>query len=492
MSTIASRLAKHVALFVAYGTAGALLVALAGLIWLGTADKPDLKPWHTIALREEFTRADAGRVRTLDEYRKLEDRVFAELRREVYDRVAPEDRRLLDRYSAGSRADPTALADNANRSYTLPARQPRAGVLMLHGLSDSPYSLHTLARRLHEQGCWVEGLRLPGHGTAPSGLTTATWQDWAAAMRLAVRDLKQRVGPDTPVYVTGYSTGAALAVEYALARLEGEDLPPVDGLVLISPAIGVDPLAWLAIWQERLAEVPGLEKLRWLNLLPEYDPYKYNSFAVNAGIQIYRLTRVIDERITRLAAHGPVRGFPKTLVFQSVVDSTVSPLAVIRVFLGRLAPEDHELVAFDLNRNAEVEALLRPGANVRVDKLMKGPPWPFGVTLMTNADSESVDVVARHRAAGESAVATADTGLVWPPGIFALSHVALPIAPDDPVYGAERPAAGTAVYLGRLQLAGELGMLQVPPTAMVRLRFNPFFEYLDARTIQFLGLAPAE
>ena len=55
---------KHVALFLAYGTAGALLVALAGLIWLGTAGKPDLKPWHTVALREEFTRADAGRVRT--------------------------------------------------------------------------------------------------------------------------------------------------------------------------------------------------------------------------------------------------------------------------------------------------------------------------------------------------------------------------------------------------------------------------------------------
>jgi predicted alpha/beta-fold hydrolase len=120
--------------------------------------------------------------------------------------------RNASRYSSGGRPDPTAFAENWNRSYTLPAATPRAAVLMLHGLSDSPYSLRALALQLNQQGCWVEGLRLPGHGTAPSGLTTVTWEDWAAAVRLAVRDLRQRVGPDVPVYITGYSTGAALAV----------------------------------------------------------------------------------------------------------------------------------------------------------------------------------------------------------------------------------------------------------------------------------------
>ena len=114
-------------------------------------------------------------------------------------------------------------------------------------------------------------------------------------------------------------------------------LPGADALVLLSPAIGVDPLAWLAVWQNGRQCSLASGKLAWLDLIPEYDPYKYNSFPVRAGREIYTLTQVIDERLTRLAAHGPVRGFPRTLVFQSLVDATVSPPAVARVFLGRLA-----------------------------------------------------------------------------------------------------------------------------------------------------------
>jgi alpha-beta hydrolase superfamily lysophospholipase len=485
----AGRVAKHVALFLAYGTAGALLVSLAGLIWLGIAGKPDLKPWHEAVLTEEFTRADANRIRDFDSYRQLEDRLFAELKREVYDRVGERDQRLLNRFSRGSRADPTSYPENGNRSYELPAQQPRAAVLVVHGLSDSPYMLRDFADKLHDRGCWVIGLRLPGHGTAPSGLKSVVWQDWAAALRLAARDLKRRAGADVPLYLVGFSTGAALSVEYSLARLEGEDLPRPEGLVLLSPAIGVDPMAALAIWQGRLAAIPGLEKLAWVDIAPEYDPYKYNSFAVNAGQQIHELTQVIDERITRLAKAGPVTGFPRTLAFQSVADATVSPVAVIRVFLGRLAAESHEVVAFDINRHAEVEPLLRPDARNPADRLLGGEAWPFDVTLLTNADPGSASLVALHRAAGSAAVSSEATNLAWPRGLFALSHVALPIPPDNPIYGAERPPDSPTVYLGRVELLGEQGMLAVPASALGRLRFNPFYSYVEERTERFLGLS---
>jgi alpha-beta hydrolase superfamily lysophospholipase len=133
--------------------------------------------------------------------------------------------------------------------------------VLIHGLSDSPYLMRALATRLHDKGCWVVGLRLPGHGTAPAALTTIRWEDWAAAVRMGARHVRERVGADAPLYLVGFSTGAALSVEYALARLEGEEIPRVDRLVLLSPAIGVDPLAWLAIWQSRLSALPGLHKL---------------------------------------------------------------------------------------------------------------------------------------------------------------------------------------------------------------------------------------
>lgn len=489
MRTFYASLGRHFVLFLLYGTAGIVLAGIAAFVWLGVAGKPDLKPWHTAKLGEEFTQADSARVGSVAAYRQLEDRLFAELDREVYQRVEAPDRGTVNRYTAGSRADPRSDPVNWNRTVEFQSGSPRAGVILVHGLTDSPYVFRALATRLHERGCAAVLLRLPGHGTVPAALTRVDWRDWAAAVRIAAKDLRRRLPQEAPMYLIGFSTGAALAVEYSLARLEGEDLPRIDGLVLLSPAIGVDPLAFLAIWQARLARVPGLGKMAWLDLLPEYDPYKYNSFPVNAGHQIYTLTEVIDERITRLAAEGGVRGFPRTLVFQSVADATVSPLAVVQIFLGRLAPESHELVIFDINRRADAEALLHPGARLPAERLLSGEARPFDVALVTNENAASTTLVTLRRPAQGSVGAPEITGLTWPHGIFSLSHTALPIAPDDPIYGAERPAQTRTVYLGRLELLGEQGLLATPANVMVRLRFNPFFDYTQDRIERFLALA---
>jgi len=77
--------------------------------------------------------------------------------------------------------------------------------------------------------------------------------------------------------------GAAQAVNYSLDALRNNKLRRADAMVLISPAIGVTAVAALAVWQARLSAIPGLDKLAWNDIGPEYDPYKYTSFAVNAG-----------------------------------------------------------------------------------------------------------------------------------------------------------------------------------------------------------------
>jgi hypothetical protein len=72
--------------------------------------------------------------------------------------------------------------------------------------------------------------------------------------------------------------------------------------------------------------------------------------------------------------------------------------------------------------------------------------------------------------------------------MFSLSHVALPFAPDDRVYGA-RAAGGTgknSITLGSITLLGERGILQIPDGFFLRLRYNPFFSYLAERAEAFL------
>ena len=478
-------LLKHVTLFVVYGTLCTVATLVVAYLYY-LQQRPDLKPWHTANLDAEFRAADPATVKTLDDYRHLEDRLFAQLVDRVYGAVSETDRRALNRYSAGSLSDPLPYAPNWNRTVELVPDRPLGGAVLLHGLSDSPYSMRALAELLYARGYWVVALRLPGHGTAPSGLLHVTWEDWAAATRLAVRHVRGKIGADAPLVLVGYSAGAALAVEYAAARLQGEDLPRIDRMVLLSPAIGVSPAAAFAWVQGSLARVGGFEKAAWTDLLPEYDPYKYNSFTANAGDQMYRLTRRIDAQLRALGSGGPVKGMPRILAFQSAADATVLAPAVVNVLFRRLAPEGHEIVFFDINRQAELQPLFDPAVLAMRAGLFDGPALPFDLTGLTNADAQSAQIVALHRRAGSTEVVREATDLEWPRHIFSLSHVALPFPPDDPVYGAGPPPKSGRVHLGQPELLGERGFLAVPPTVLMRLRYDPFFPYVERRIGEFL------
>jgi len=132
-----------------------------------------------------------------------------------------------------------------------------------------------------QAGYRVLGLRLPGHGALPSGLLSVTWEDLAAAARLGMAHLASVMG-GKPIHIIGYSMGAALAVDYSLNARAGTPLPPPASLLLISPAVGLARIADLTHWVERLGRLPGLGRLAWTAIMPEFDPFRYNSFTANA------------------------------------------------------------------------------------------------------------------------------------------------------------------------------------------------------------------
>jgi len=473
-----------------YGTLGVLLTLVVGL-GIHLAKSPTLMPWHLAPLTAEFHAADAANIRSLDDYRALESRLMAELDAAVYAKVPADERSPINRYVAGSLADARQRKPDWNLTFELPVAKPKGAVLMLHGLTDSPYSMRALAELFAARGWYVVGLRLPGHGTAPSALTDVTFEDWAAAVRMAAKDLRAKVGTDVPFVIAGYSCGAALAVEYALATLEGEPLPRASGLVLLSPAIGVSPVAALAVWPARIAHWTGLHKLEWTETPPEYDPYKYNGFTVNAAEQMYRVTQRIREHIDALYKPGGIAGMPPILAFQSAADATVSAPAVVNAFFAKLAPEGHALVAFDINRDAVIEPLLTASARTVGHNLLEGPALPFDLTVIMNGGARAVGqraaVVARHRAAGSVTLDESPTGMSWPLDVYSLAHVALPFRPDDPVYGNAPPAHLDFMFLGKIALFGERGVLVVPPGDFARLRHNPFFSYVESRLGDFLA-----
>lgn len=480
---------KQVLIALGYGLVGGIAVAVVLYVY-ELQSRPPLGPWHTADLDEEF-RAGLAKdsVKTLDDYLRLEQRLFDELNEEVYARVSPGDRNALLRFTAGSPADPEGFSPNWNRTFELRQPQPRAGVLLIHGLSDSPYSMRTLAETLHARGAWVVGLRVPGHGTAPVGLTDIRWQDFVAATHIAAAHVAERVGDDRPFYIVGFSNGAALAVEYTLTVLEGEESRLPDRLALLSPAIGITRAAVLAGWQARLSTLLDMKQLAWESQSPEYDPFKYLSFAINAGEQMYLLTEEIASRIERLKGDSGIDGFPALIAFQSLVDATVLPEALVNRLMRNLGSGNHELVLFDVNRSANLAPFLRSGKEQLREELLADGDLPFRFTLVTNVDAQSENVMARHKAPHSMTLGDEPLGLAWPKGIYSLTHVALPFPPDDGLYGYAAPASNAELNLGRLEPRGERGVLIVSPGGLLRLRSNPFFPYIEQRMLDFFQLS---
>ena len=468
--------------------------ALFGLVLVGLgfyahylSSGPPLHPWQLERL-EDFTAGDAGTVRTLADYRELEDRLFADLEARVY-RPPTSDAELFNRYRKGSRSDPSTWPVNWNRSFELqpgPGSPVRGTVLLLHGLTDSPYSMRSTGLHLAALGYEVVGLRLPGHGTAPSGLLTFRIEDMQAAVRLAARDLHGRA-PDRPFYLVGYSNGAALAVDYTIAVLEGESLPRPAGLVLMSPAIAISKLAVVGQFKTGLSSLPGFERAGWESIGLEFDPYKYTSFSLHAGGETFRLTRRLARGIARLSDGHPLRGFPPVLAFVSTVDSTVKAGAVSATLLDRLERGNHELVLFDVNRYSGIQELLVEDPGRLTRELESRTDRPYALTVVGNATSDSLQAMERRVPAGGVQASTRPLAMEWPPRVFSLSHVAIPFPPDDPLYGYEAAPDVDHVQLGRIQVHGENGVLSLPTWTLTRQRSNPFHAYMLQRIDAFLA-----
>ncbi|MFK7852061.1 MAG: alpha/beta hydrolase [Akkermansiaceae bacterium] len=448
-------------------------------------DRAELSIWHEVDLDEEFT--SRSKVENFDGYLELEERLFTQLRTEVYEKTPAGDDKTYDRFREGSAMDPESWETNWNRTFELVQDEAKAGVLLLHGMSDSPYSLRHLGETFHEKGAHVIGLRIPGHGTAPSGLVEVTWKDMVAAVELAAKHLKEQVG-EKPIYIVGYSNGGALALMYSIESLDDSNLPVPGGLILLSPEIAVSKAAALAVWQARLGHWFGLEKLAWNSISVEYDPFKYNSFAVNAGDQAHRITSQIDKKLGKLFESGGMEKFPRVLAFQSAVDATVSAPALVSRLFDRLPNNGSELVLFDINRVQEVEQLLKNDPAEYFGELLRDSSRDFNLSVLVNqfdGESPNLEVVVKRRESGSSTVSQTDTKMRWPKGIFSLSHVALPFPEDDPLYGSGND--GETATLGNLSLRGERGTLLLGSGEMLRQKWNPFYSYIEKLSIDFVS-----
>jgi alpha-beta hydrolase superfamily lysophospholipase len=486
----------------------AVLVALALTLALGftlfaVSALPPLQPWHTELLRNEF---DADKHKGLDfaAYQRLEQQLFDELQAKTAqwarDGIDPSCPRPAAVPAPAAPDDCAARADEVlrtsrfnrsggvqrlvegapyNRTFRVIPERLAGHALLVHGLTDSPYSMRALARSLHARGIDVTVLRLPGHGTLPSMMMEMKARDWTAAVRIAAKDVASRVAPGQPFYVGGYSSGGTLVLQYALDALQDATLRRPDRVLLVSPAIELTRVAALAEVIDIFTVVPlaELDKARWQAVAPEFDPYKFNSFPVNASRQINRATRALQRALDDAQRAGRLAQLPPVVTWQSVVDSTVGSNGVVDQVYARLTGPAHRLVLFDINRVPEMSGVARPAARALIERIERAPR---GYTLDVVSNVRQQPRIAVRRLAPAGGAEVRSTALDWPAALVSLGHVALPFPADDPVYGF-LPGSGRdgIPSIGSWLLRGENGAITLSLGALTRLRSNPFWPLIE-------------
>jgi len=460
---------------------GSLLVGIT-VFSLYMKSLPSLNIWHTTSLENEFT--DDSNVKDFDAYIALEERLFTELEKKIYDKVSPNVQNSIHRYTKNSFSDPRRWDRAWNRSFELQVEDPKAGILLLHGMSDSPYSLHTQAEYLHKRGIWVVAMRMPGHGTIPSGLREIKWQNMADVVKIGMKRLKKKLG-NKPIHIMGYSTGAPLALNYTLLALNDSTLTLPSSLIFYSPAIGVTKAASLALWQSRIGHFFGLPKLEWNSITPEFDPFKYGSFAVNAGDQVYRICNEVQKQLDAYLENTQIqKPFPPILSFASSLDSTVTVQNTVDNLYKRLPDSNHTLVLFDINHDFINENLIKRQVLTGLDKLRETPPstlYTFDIISDINSTDEHIMQIRNGKM-------IKILPFIWPHELYSLSHLAMTISSNDPLYGDKNAPKSPGIQLGHLALYGETSVLETSAASLLRQRWNPFHEYTKQRVLEFLGL----
>lgn len=442
---------------------------------------PNLHPWHTTKVDKELL--ISTEYHDIDTYLKDEDAYV----RKMFAKMTDSALRKNNRFNPKSNAYPFSNTDNFNASfiYDPGVKNTKGVILLLHGLSDSPFHMRDLGMVFKNKGFYVLGLRLPGHGTLPSGLLNVTTQHWETATIWGASQVHKiaQERKNVPFYMGGFSTGGALILNYTFKSLSNSDFYTPEKLFLFSPAIGVSKMAKFSAWHKCLSWMSYFNKYSWLDILPEYDPTKYNSFTKNAGRQIYLLTLENKDLVNKIVANNLQHELPPIIAFQSLVDATVLPEDLIEMY-QKIGTQKDELFVFDVNRGyvdfMSKEVLQIDPKNIVFNQANK-PQLHMLINTM------EVDSVVGQNASGVYKKGSnttlidiyPDNHIAWPSEFFAMSHVSVPIAPSNAIYG-------KSSRLGKISIHGEKDVLFVSSDDLMRIRFNPFFDLMKIEINDFI------
>jgi len=341
---------------------------------------------------------------------------------------------------------PTTCSGTSDKPYL-------RGVLLIHGLTDSPYFMRSLGAFFQENGFRVMAILLPGHGTQPGDLLDVSWRDWAGTVASGIEMLFREA---EEIYMAGFSTGGTLSVYQSLLDKR------VRGLFLYSPAFRISSRAALARFHKIYSWMVPSGK--WLELKPDHDIYKYESFPKNAAAQMYTLTRKVNDLLQQNNIDIPV------FAAASADDTTVSASATLEfISLTRNPASKMVLYTTDIEQSSSI---IPEGRGVVDDLIGAGK-----LELVNSMFPEQ--------------------------RILGFSHTSIVLPPDDQHYGVLGDYSNCVHYFpddidkyaacnnnSRQVLQGELTEKNLKAGIIRRLMYNPDFSGLRVSMRKFIDLLP--
>lgn len=260
------------------------------------------------------------------------------------------------------------------------------GFLLIHGLIDSPYLLSSIRDSLHKQYpcALIRAVLLPGDGTVVGDSLDMDYKKWQRIVEYGIRGFQNDVRM-TDLYLVGFSTGTSLAIDYMKRHPAANK---IQGLVLLSASVKAkSSFAFLSSFVGMFTD--------WMRRFKEEDAARYESFSYSAGTAFYSLTRNMTDPDYALK-------FPNIPILMAVTadDTTVDAEAARRFFCSS-GKADRRALLWYQSIDPGVNTRIAETADLQCDNIVEVP--------LKNLNKEFKTVN--------------------------LSHLAVPISPDDPHYG---------------------------------------------------------
>ncbi len=218
--------------------------------------------------------------------------------------------------------------------------------ILVHGLSDTAFSLRDIGVVLAES-CYISRLiLLPGHGTRAGDLLTTRHDDWQKTLNYVI---DQAVKETDTVMLIGFSLGGVLTLDAALQRQDD-----IDGIIGISPAYYLSSER-LAKWAHLLAPIS-----RWVDRGVQDDPLRYEAMPTRGVAETWSAMTSMHKNLER---YGPVR-IPWMLA-QSMDDAVVVPDQNEQLWKQQATNPNSQLIRFVSTQQypSEHRVLTLPGSS---------------------------------------------------------------------------------------------------------------------------------